>query len=98
MRRDEDGRELYDPYDARGVRIEPGDRVVYGAGVGRSIEMVEARVRDENPFTATGRVRLQVVSRSFGGFGTWHTAETVAVRPDRLVVVTELPDGAPTRI
>lgn len=36
------------PLDARGVVIEPGDTVIYGFGVGRSIAMAEAVVLGEH--------------------------------------------------
>ncbi|MFB7823847.1 hypothetical protein [Streptomyces hydrogenans] len=74
--------------DARGVEIEVGATCVYGAGVGRSIALVEAVV---DGFTDTGRVWLKVVRRSYGDT-TWGTPrERVHVGPDRLVIVDALP-------
>jgi hypothetical protein len=73
--------------DWRGTPIEPGQLVVYGAGVGRSIEMVEAIVADDM-LTKAGAIRLDVVRRSYGN---WKQRTRVAVGPDRLTVVEALP-------
>lgn len=86
------GEERFEPVDARGVEVTPGATVVYGAPVGRSIAMVEAVVDTGRPFTASGRVRLNVVRRGFGS-GWPGGNDTVAVRPDRLVVVLALPEA-----
>lgn len=75
-----------DPVDWRGTPIVPGALVVYGAPVGRSIAMVEARVSDPM-LTPSGRIWLDVVRRSYS-----HTdGGRVHVGADRLTVVTELP-------
>ncbi|KUN16538.1 hypothetical protein AQJ23_44910 [Streptomyces antibioticus] len=74
--------------DARGVPIHVGATCVYGAGVGRSIALVEAIV---DGFTDAGRVWLKVVRRSYG-MTTWSKPrERVHVGPDRLVIVDALP-------
>ncbi|MFJ9213025.1 hypothetical protein [Streptomyces sp. NPDC102264] len=74
--------------DARGVEIFEGATCIYGAGVGRSIALVEAVV---DGFTDSGRVWLKVVRRSYGA-STWGTPrERVHVGPDRLVLVDTLP-------
>jgi hypothetical protein len=83
--------------DARGVVIAPGDTVIYGFGVGRSVAMAEAVVlgghadhkaclppcQDEVSLTASGRVRLRVVRRSYSS----GEKPVVDVAPDRLVVL-----------
>lgn len=83
--------------DARGVEIAAGDVVIYGFGVGRSVAMAEGKVlgdlryRSDVPFsdqsrislTASGRVRVEVVRRSWGGGGK----PVVDIAPDRLVVL-----------
>lgn len=70
--------------DWRGTPIEEGATVIYGGGVGRSIQMVEAEVIG---FHKDGKVRLKVVRRSFSG----SYKEEVLVGHDRITVVTELP-------
>lgn len=100
--------------DARGVEITPGDTAIYGFGVGRSVAMAEAVVlgehgdhkaclppcQDSVSLTASGRVRLRVVRRSYSS----GEKPVVDVAPDRLVVlkgitaidgdtVTYLPDS-----
>lgn len=72
------------PEDWRGAPIIEGRTVVYGAGVGRSIQMVEGTV---DGFTKKGRVRIRITRRSY----TSGTREVVDVGPDRLTVVWELP-------
>jgi hypothetical protein len=73
--------------DARGVDIHVGATCVYGAGVGRSIALVEAVV---DGFTDAGRVWLKVVRRSYGG-GWADGKDRVHVGADRLVIVDLLP-------
>lgn len=95
--------------DARGVKIEAGDAVIYGFGVGRSVAMCEAVVlggghaerkgdtgwgwctcgetwpcsEPSVSLTPSGRVRLRVVRRSYGG----GEKPVVDIAPDRLVVL-----------
>ncbi len=73
--------------DARGVKIAPGDVVIYGFGVGRSVAMAEGRIRDDGyghvSTTPSGRVWVTIVRRSYGG----GEEERVHVAPDRLVVL-----------
>jgi hypothetical protein len=81
--------------DARGVEIEPDDTVVYGFGVSRSVAMAEGVVLGELAFpavassttkvslTATGKVRVRAVRRSYGS----GTQPVVALMPDRIVVL-----------
>lgn len=73
--------------DARGVKIESGDAVIYGFGVGRSVAMAEGRVRDDGyghvSTTPSGRVWVTIVRRSYGG----GEDERVHVAPDRMVVL-----------
>jgi hypothetical protein len=83
--------------DARGVTIAPGDTAIYGFGVGRSVAMAEAVVLGDTPFheltpsatkvslTASGRVRLRVVRRSYSS----GEKPIVDVLPDRLVVLKQ---------
>lgn len=71
--------------DWRGTPINIGDTVIYGAPVGRSIAMVEGIV---DSFTKTGRVNVKVVRRAYGLSGK----DVVHVGPDRLTIVTKLPD------
>lgn len=80
--------------DARGVPITPGDTVIYGFGVGRSIAMAEGVVVNDMgewgsrlSLTPSGRVRLRVVRRSFDS----GTKPVVDVAPDRLVVLKVSP-------
>lgn len=81
------------PTDWRGTPITPGTTVVYGAGVGRSIELVQATVNPapSNPnaphCTASGDIWLTVIHRSYQRPAT----DQVHVGPDRLTVVTALP-------
>ncbi|MFD8117056.1 hypothetical protein [Streptomyces microflavus] len=85
--------------DARGVAIAPGDTVIYGFGVGRSVAMAEAVVLGDDcdcddtfpdpcpkpsvSLTPSGRVRLRVVRRSYSD----GEKPVVDVAPDRLVVL-----------
>lgn len=79
--------------DWRGTPIHPGHTVIYGAGVGRSIELVEATVlpHPDNPYephlTASGDVWVRVIRRSYQTPATDRTR----VGADRLTVVTALP-------
>lgn len=75
--------------DARGVEIHEGATCVYGAGVGRSIALVEAVV---DGFTDSGRVWLKVVRRSYGATTWGKPRDRVHVGPDRLVIVDALPE------
>ncbi|MFF1625588.1 hypothetical protein [Streptomyces sp. NPDC058272] len=76
--------------DARGVEIYPGATCVYGAGVGRSIALVEAVV---DGFTDSGRVWVRVVRRSYGETTWSKPRDRVHVGPDRIVIVDALPDS-----
>jgi hypothetical protein len=71
--------------DARGVVINEGDTVIYGAPVGRSIALVEG-VADG--WTESGRVWVRVIRRAYGH----GSRERVHVGADRVVVVLALPD------
>ncbi|MEU3052240.1 hypothetical protein [Streptomyces griseus] len=80
--------------DARGVEIAPGDTVIYGFGVGRSVAMAEAVVVNAMgdygstvSTTASGRVRVRVTRRSYGG----GEKPVVDIAPDRLVVLKAYP-------
>jgi hypothetical protein len=72
--------------DWRGTPITPGALVIYGGPVGRSIQMVEARVADPM-LSPSGRIFLNVVRRSY----TDDNDGRVHVGADRLTVVAELP-------
>lgn len=84
--------------DARGVDIKPGDTVIYGFGVSRSVAMAEGVVlaadhKGEHPWppedgwpvsvTATGLVRVRVVRRSY----SQGEKPVVAIMADRMVVL-----------
>ncbi len=72
--------------DWRGCKLQVGNMVLYGAGVGRSIAMVEGTVAG---FTASGRVWVHITRRAYG---TWqHSKDIVDVGADRLTVVFSLP-------
>lgn len=86
--------------DARGVAIEPGDTVIYGFGVGRSVAMAEGVVLAAEPcdgdcstptrhqtlsLTPTGMIRVRVVRRSYSS----GEKPVVAINPDRVVVLKE---------
>lgn len=76
--------------DARGVKIEPGDVVIYGFGVDRSVAMCEGVVVAEEggvSLTASGRVRIRVMRRSFAS----GKKPIVDVAPDRIVVLKPNP-------
>lgn len=70
--------------DWRGTVIEPGQTVIYGGPVGRSIQQVEGEVVG---FTKSGRVNVHVVRRSY----TTGDRDVVHVGADRLTVVDALP-------
>lgn len=83
--------------DARGVMINPGDTVIYGFGVGRSIAMAEGVVLGEREYhldeyrpltvslTGSGRVRIRVIRRSYSS----GEKPVVDIAPDRLVVLKQ---------
>lgn len=75
--------------DARGVKIEPGDAVIYGYGVGRSVAMAEGEVVDDGgkvSVTRSGRVRIRIVRRSYR-----HGVKPVIdLAADRMVVLKAL--------
>jgi len=83
--------------DARGVIIEPGDTVIYGFAVGRSIAMAEGVVEGAQDFsdltpsmmkvsvTSSGRVRVRIVRRSYSS----GEKPVVDIQPDRLVVLKQ---------
>ena len=84
-----DEERIADPRDWRGTSIKVGDPVIYGAPVGRSIELVEGEVTG---FSKTGRVNVKVIRRAYshaGGYGK----RTVHVGQDRLTVIR--PDSLP---
>ena len=70
--------------DWRGTVVEPGQTVIYGGPVGRSIQMVEAEVVG---FTKSGRVNVRVTRRAY----SHGDRDVVHVGADRLTVVLELP-------
>ncbi|MFB7479542.1 hypothetical protein ACFUEM_08670 [Streptomyces anulatus] len=81
---------MSDYKDARGIEITEGASCIYGAPVGRSIALVEGVI---DGFTPSGRVWVKVVRRSYGGSSSWGaTRDRVHVGPDRLVIVTALPE------
>ena len=75
--------------DARGVDIRPGDVVIYGFGVSRSVAMAEGKVEadpkdpDQVSQTASGLVRVRVVRRSY----SQGEKPVVAIMADRMVVL-----------
>lgn len=75
--------------DARGVDITPGDVVIYGFGVSRSVAMAEGKVETDskNPAkvsqTVSGLVRVRVVRRSYSS----GEKPVVAIMADRMVVL-----------
>ena len=78
--------------DWRGTPIEPGQTVIYGSSVGRSIQLVEGEV---DSFTKSGRVRVRVIRRSY----TTGSKEVVVVGADRLTIVESLPPTSnPTQV
>lgn len=78
---------IEDPRDWRGVPIEVGALVIYGAPVGRSIAMVEGTV---DGFTKSGRVNVRVIRRAYGYSDM---KPVVHVGQDRLTVVSPLPES-----
>jgi hypothetical protein len=85
--------------DARGVEISPGDTVIYGFGVSRSVAMAEGVVLGEPEsevastskvsLTATGLVRIRVVRRSYAS----GSKPVVNLMPDRIVVLKPCVEG-----
>lgn len=74
------------PLDARGVEISPGDTVIYGFGVGRSVAMAEGIVLGEGEavaLTPSGRVKVKVARRSYSS----GEKPVVNVQADRLVAL-----------
>lgn len=81
--------------DARGVDIGPGDVVIYGFGVSRSVAMAEGVVLGDREYhldeyrpltvslTASGLVRVRVVRRSYSS----GEKPVVAIMADRMVVL-----------
>ncbi len=85
------------PVDWRGTTIRPGALVIYGAPVGRSISMVEGTVSDPM-LTPSGRIWVDVIRRSYGGYDHTDGGERVHVGADRLTIVDQLPaTTAPTQ-
>lgn len=78
-----DEEKVADPRDWRGTAIEVGASVIYGAPVGRSIELVEGEVVS---FSKTGRVNVKVVRRAYQ-HGSTYSKKTVHVGQDRLIVI-----------
>lgn len=84
--------------DWRGTEINIGDTVIYGSGVGRSIQLNEAIVvgfgkkqeRTNAKQQETQRVKLEIVRRSYSSGGQ----EFVHVGSDRMTVIKELPVAA----
>lgn len=73
--------------DWRGTPIIEGSVLIYGAGVGRSVELVEAVYTGEE--TATGRLWVNVRRRSYSG--GWADCKTrVHIGADRVTVVQGL--------
>lgn len=80
-----------DPRDWRGVPIKVDSLCIYGAPVGRSIAMVEARVVG---FTKSGRVNVVPIRRAYGSSYSDNAAvKAVHVGQDRLTIVNELPEA-----
>lgn len=76
------------PLDARGVEISPGDTVIYGFGVGRSVAMAEGVVLGEDgrvALTPSGRVKVKVVRRSYSS----GEKPVVDVQADRMVALKQ---------
>jgi hypothetical protein len=80
-------REALPVTDWRGTPIYPGALVIHGATSGYSVVITEAHVAAE-PFTRTGKVRLDVIRRSGGA---WRAASVIAVEPRHLTVIEALP-------
>lgn len=79
------------PLDARGVEIVPGDRVIYGFGLSRSVAMAEGEVVEDHgdvSVTTTGLVRVRIIRRSYNN----GEKPVVAIMPDRLVVLKPILD------
>lgn len=75
--------------DARGVDVTPGDVVIYGFGVSRSVAMAEGKVEADSKDatrvsqTASGLVRVRVIRRSYSS----GEKPVVAILADRMVVL-----------
>lgn len=79
--------------DWRGTEITEGALVIYGSGVGRSIQMNEAIVVSPSSGSGNG-VKLRIVRRSYSS----GTQPLVTVGADRLTVVESLaPCALPTQ-
>lgn len=79
--------------DWRGTEITEGALVIYGSGVGRSIQMNEAVVISPSSGSGNG-VKLRIVRRSYSS----GTQPLVTVGADRLTVVESLaPCDLPTQ-
>jgi hypothetical protein len=76
------------PVDWRGVPITEGCTLIYGAGVGRSVAMVEAVY--EGKTTPSGRLWVRVVRRAYGSTGSAADLR-VHIGADRVTVVDSLP-------
>lgn len=77
--------------DARGVEIAPGDIVIYGFGVSRSVAMAEGVVVGDGEgvsLTPSGQVCIRVVRRSYSS----GSKPVVNLMPDRIVVLRKV-DG-----
>lgn len=79
-------------FDWRGVPLAPGQMVIYGAPVGRSIAMVEAEVVElymtkPEYGTPQPKVKLRIINRAYGG----SYKEFVSVGQDRVTIVEKLP-------
>lgn len=81
------------PKDWRGVEITEGALLIYGAGVGRSVALVEATFTGR--VTDSGRLWVRIVRRAYGG--GWSSAKPeVHIGADRVTVVGSLPpSGVP---
>lgn len=73
--------------DWRGVPINIGDTVIYGAGVGQSIGMVQGIV---DGFTKAGRVWIKIQYRAMS-YSSSDSKTRVHMGPDRITVVNDLP-------
>ncbi len=79
------------PKDWRNAEINIGDTVIYGSGVGRSIQLNEAVVESYGKIptgSTPQRVNLRIVRRSYSS----GTKEVVSVGSDRLTIVSALPE------
>lgn len=76
--------------DARGVVIEEGALCVYGASTG--LARTGVVLGTVEGFTASGRVWVSTVTRS-NGYSFQEPGQRVHVGPDRMIVVTGVPDA-----